>query len=81
MSKNTQITADELRAELEALGACVADDEARTVREWADEWGCGVDKVRRLLRKAQEAGRVVRVPKTIQTLSGTTRRVVAFKVS
>jgi len=78
MKRPPSITIAEYLTELERLQR--GDPDAMTTREIADRLGIGVAKVRDLLHVAQRENRLQRAPKVIETLSGTFRRTVAFKI-
>lgn len=55
MKKTPDITLDELLKELEPK---VASTGLRTASELAKAWGCGIERVRGVLRRAADSGRL-----------------------
>ena len=70
---------------LQSLQALVADrgpsdPEYLTTNEWADQWGCPPDRVRRLLKAGLSAGMVDRSRKQVQSMAGIWSPVTAYRV-
>lgn len=79
-TKQESISLEELLAEFERLGLNNQDDSFKTTKEWQDEWGLGIHRTRKILKKAQEAG-MLEVKRVMRhTIDGYTRTVSAYRI-
>ena len=72
------ITYDELLAEVGETAA--PPDNAMTMAEWADHYGCGPQRMSRLIRLGLGAGKIERVPATRERIDGRRYRLQLFRI-